>query len=115
MVFINKLPMSITKGTQGVGRPCVRLIQMVLDPEVGVAQILKPAHGASRGGIERRKSRCTNGSQAKTPEVMRELEGGSMPSKGVEIPMLPMLARTFNKDFFRDRTIEVIHAHSLCL
>ena len=85
MVFINKLPMSVTKGTQGGGRPCLRLIQMVLHPEVGVAQIPKPSHRSSRGGIERRKSRSTDGSQAKTPEVMRELEGGSMPSKGIEI------------------------------
>ena len=29
--------------------------------------------------------------------------------------MLPLLARTFSKDFFRDRIIEVIHAHLLCL
>ena len=29
--------------------------------------------------------------------------------------LLPLLARTFSKDFFRDRIIEVIHAHLLCL
>ena len=68
MVFINKLPMSVTKGTQGVGRPCIRLIQMVLDPEVGVAQIPKPPHRPSRGEIERRKSRSIDGSQVKTSE-----------------------------------------------
>ena len=42
--------------------------------------------------------------------------GGRIDAKqGIEIPMLPLLARTCSNDFLRDRIIEVIHAHPLCL
>ena len=60
MVVLNKLPMSVMKSTEGGVRPCVRLIQRVLDPEFGVAQIPKPANGSSRGGVERREARSTH-------------------------------------------------------